>query len=276
MGARDLLRQLRLLPTYFRLSILTTAENKAMLWGSLLSSAINLAAYAIFWNVITTQVPILTGAGIAIWGRGELTALVGMSEVAWGFGSFFWMGTWEIHYYVTEEGLEKFLIRPVGPFFMILADNFWFGGLLQMAVGGVMVGLACVSFGLTVSLPGLLLGFLALVIGQGALYALWAGMACLSFWIGRNYALLEISDAIEVSFARMPIDTMPHTVQQVLTFILPVIYLTTVPTMLLLGMLPLSGGLLYLGIAAGLFFGWLLVFRFLFGRGLRRYSPVGG
>ena len=276
MGLRDLLRQFRLLPTYLRLSILTMTENKAMLWGAIFSSGINLAAYVVFWNVITTQVPVLTGAGIAVWGRGELTVLIGMTEVAWGLGAFLWMGTWQLPWYVTEEGLETFLVRPVSPFFLILTESFWFGGLVQMAIGGVMVGLSCISFGLTISLPGLILGFLALVTGQGALYALWAGLATLSFWIGRNHALLEISDAIEVKFARMPIDTMPTTVQQILTFILPVIYISTVPVMLLLGQLPLSVGLLYLGIAAGLFLSWLLVFRFLFSRGLRRYSPVGG
>ncbi len=276
MGLRDLLRQVRLLPTYFKLSVLKTAENKAMLWGAIFSSAVNLAAYVVFWNVITTQVPVLTGAGIAVWGRGELTVLIGMTEIAWGLGAFIYMGTWELPHYVTEEGLEKFLIRPVSPFFLLLAESFWFGGLVQVAIGGAMVGLSCISFGLTISLPGLILGFLALVTGQGALYALWAGLATLSFWIGRNHALLEISDAIEVKFARMPIDVMPHTVQQVLTFILPVIYIATVPVMLLLGQLPISAGLLYLGIAAGLFLGWLLMFRLLFSRGLRRYNPVGG
>jgi ABC-2 type transport system permease protein len=276
MGFRNLLRQLTLLPTYLKLSVLTMAENKSMLWGAIFSSVINLLAYVVFWNVITTQVPVLTGAGIAAWGRGELTVLMGMTEIAWGFGAFFWMGTWMIYHYVTEEGLEKFLIRPVSPFYMMLAESFWFGGLIQVAIGGVMVWFSCVSFGFTISLPGLLLGILALVTGQGALYALWAGLACLSFWIGRNHALLEVMDAIEIKFARMPIDTMPQTVQQLLTFILPVIYLATVPVMLLLGQLPLSTGLLYLGIAASLFFGWLLFFRFLFGRGLRRYNPVGG
>jgi ABC-2 type transport system permease protein len=252
------------------------AENKSMLWGAIFSSGVNLLAYVVFWNVITTQVPVLTGAGVAVWGRGELTVLIGMTEIAWGLGAFLWMGTWMLPEYVTEEGLEKFLIRPVSPFFMMLAESFWFGGLIQVAIGGVMVGLSCISFGFTISLPGMILGFLALVVGQGALYSIWAGLACLSFWIGRNHALLEISDAIEVKFARMPIDTMPLTVQHVLTFILPVIFISTVPVMLLLGQLPLSAGLLYLGIAAGLFLCWLLMFRLLWSRGLRRYNPVGG
>ena len=88
-------------------------ENKAMLWGAIFSSGINLAAYVVFWNVITTQVPVLTGAGIAVWGRGELTVLIGMTEVAWGLGAFLWMGTWQLPWYVTEEGLETFLVRPV-------------------------------------------------------------------------------------------------------------------------------------------------------------------
>lgn len=145
-----------------------------------------------------------------------------------------------------------------------------------MSVGYVMIGLAVFTFGLTISIIGIILGFLALVIGQAALYTLWAGLACLAFWIGRNEGILEISDAIEVKFARMPIDIMPSYVQQFLTFILPVIYISTVPTMLLLGQLPLEFGLFYLAIAIILLLCWSLMFQFLWQRGLRRYQPVGG
>jgi len=276
MGLQDLMRQLRLLPSFLRLSILSIAENKAQIWGAIFSTSINLAAYVVFWNVITDQVPVLTGAGVAVWGRGELTLLMGLTEFAWGFGAFIWMGIWEIHWYITEVGLEEYLTRPAGVVYQILARNFWFGGVAEMAVGGLMSWLAIITFGLPASLLGVLVGVLALIVGQAALYVLWAGLACLAFWIGRNEALLEVSDAIEIKFARTPIDIMPGYVQRFLTFILPVIYISTVPTMLILGQLPPEAGLLYLAVAALLLLWWSVVFRFLWRRGLKRYQPVGG
>ena len=66
MGVRDVIRQIRLLPTYLRLSVLSLAENKAQIWGAFFSTSVNLVAYVVFWNIITLQVPILTGAGIAV------------------------------------------------------------------------------------------------------------------------------------------------------------------------------------------------------------------
>jgi ABC-2 type transport system permease protein len=276
MRGRDILRQLRLLPAYLRLSLLSILEHRIQLWGAFFSSIVNIVVYVIFWNVITLQVPVLTGVGWVVWGRGELTFLLGMSEVTWGFGSFFWMGIWEIHWYITEIGIEEYQIRPVNTIYQLLARNFWFGGLVQIALGIVMLGLSSITFGLTISFIGIILGILALLLGEAALYILWASLACLAFWIGRNEGLLELSDAVESKFTRMPIDIMPRTIQQFLTFVLPVIFLASVPTMLVLGQLPLEIGVLYIGIAIILLTIWIFIFRYLWAKGLRRYQPVGG
>lgn len=276
MGRSDIIRQLRLLPSYLRLSILRLAENKLQIWGAFFSTTVNFIAYVVFWNAITLQIPILTGIGLVVWGRGELTLLIGMTELAWGFGAFFWMGIWEIHWYITEVGIEQYQIRPVSSIYQILAENFWFGGIVQIAVGLVMILLSALTFGLTLIPLGVAMGALALFMGQGALYVLWANLSTLAFWIGRNEGLLEVSDAFEWSFARMPIDVMPMGLQHFLTFVFPVIFISTMPTMMMLGLLPLSVIMMYLAIAGLLLLFWCLMFRVLWSKGLKRYQPVGG
>ncbi|MFX1577237.1 MAG: ABC-2 family transporter protein [Promethearchaeota archaeon] len=276
MGTKDVLRQLRLLPDYIRLSFLRVAENKIQIFGAFFSTSVNLAMYVLFWGVITYQIPILTGYGWVVWGQGELTFLIGMTEVAWGFGAFFWMGIWETHWYITEIGIETFQIRPAGSIYQILATSFWAGGLVQVGVGGVMLALSVLAFGLVVTPFSIVFGVIALLLGQAALYLLWACLCCLAFWIGRNEGLLEISDALEYNFARMPIDVMPVGVQYFLLFVFPVIFISTVPTMIMLNLLPLGPALIYLGIAGVLVILWLLVLRVVWSRGLRRYQPVGG
>lgn len=276
MGRSDIIRQLRLLPSYLRLSILRLAENKLQIWGAFFSTTVNFIAYVVFWNAITLQIPILTGIGLVVWGRGELTLLIGMTELAWGFGAFFWMGIWEIHWYITEVGIEQYQIRPVSSIYQILAENFWFGGIVQIAVGLVMIILSALTFGLTLIPLGVAMGALALFMGQGALYVLWANLSTLAFWIGRNEGLLEVSDAFEWSFARMPIDVMPMGLQHFLTFVFPVIFISTMPTMMMLGLLPLSVIMMYLAIAGLLLLFWCLMFRVLWSKGLKRYQPVGG
>jgi ABC-type uncharacterized transport system permease subunit len=276
MAFRDIIRQIRLLPDYFRLSILRISENKIQIFGAFFSTSVNLAMYVLFWNVITYQIPILTGSGWVMWGRGELTFLIGITEVAWGFGAFFWMGIWEIHWYITDVGIETFQIRPAGSLFQILATTFWAGGLVQITVGGVMLGLSVVTFGLIVSPFSIGLGIVALLLGQAALYLLWACLCCLAFWIGRNQGAIMISDALEYNFARMPIDVMPIGVQYFLLFVFPVIFISTVPTMIILNLIPLNFTLIYIGIAVLLVGLWLFVLRFTWSRGLKRYQPVGG
>jgi len=276
MARNDYLRQLGLIPSYLRLSLLRLGENKLQLWGAFATSAFSFIFYAIFWNVMTLQVPILTGVGWVVWGVGELTFLVGMTNLAWSFGAFFWMGIWEIHWYITELGIEEYQIRPVNSILQIMAQNFWAGGIIQMSVGIIMLGLSIATFGLVITPIGIVLGLLALLLGQAALYILWATLASLAFWIGRNAGLIEISDAIEWNFARMPIDVMPHLVQHFLTFILPVIFISTVPTMMMLGQLPLEPTLLYLTVAGVLVFVWILIFNAVWQAGVKRYQPVGG
>lgn len=276
MARSNFLRQLRLLPGYIRLSLLRISEDKIQLWGAFASTIVGISMYVFFWNVITYQMPVLTGFGWATWGRAELTFLMGVTETAWGFGAFFWMGVWEIHWHITELGLEQFRVRPASSIFQMIAQQFWAGGLLQVAVGVVMLWLSAWTFGLVIVPINVLLGALALFLGQSALYILWACLCCLAFWIGRNEGLLEVSDAVEMNFARMPIDIMPFGVQYFLTFVFPVIFISTAPTMIILGYLPIQSSLFYLGIAGILALLWIVVFRFLWARGLKRYQPVGG
>ncbi len=276
MRTQDILRQLKLLPSYLRLSLLRTAEDKIQLWGAFATSIISIVLYVFFWNVITYQIPVLTGVGWVVWGRAELTFLIGVTEIAWGFGSFAYMGLWEVHWYITEIGLEEFRIRPVSSIYQIFAQNFWAGGLLQVAIGGAMLFLSTITFGLVIIPINLVLGIFALLIGQAALYILWGCLCCLAFWIGRNQGLLEVSDAVEMNFARMPIDIMPLGVQYFLTFILPVIFISTIPTMIMLGQLPLGLILVYFVIAGVLVLVWSVVFRSLWAKGVKRYQPVGG
>jgi ABC-2 type transport system permease protein len=276
MRTRDILRQLQLLPSYLRLSFLRIAEDKIQLWGAFATSIISIVMYVFFWNVITYQIPVLSGVGWVVWGRAELTFLIGVTEIAWGFGSFTYMGLWEIHWYITEIGLEQFRIRPVNSIFQIFAQNLWAGGLLEIMIGGAMLLLSTITFGLVISPINLVLGVLTLLIGQAALYVLWGCLCCLAFWIGRNQGLLEVSDAVEMNFARMPIDIMPLGVQYFLTFILPVIFISTIPTMIMLDQLPFNLTMLDFAIAGLLVLLWSIVFRFLWARGLKRYQPVGG
>ena len=276
MKRSDLLRHVRLFPIYLRLSFLRLAENKLQIWGAFFTSIVNFAAYVVFWNIITLQIPVLTGVGWVVWGRGELTILIGMTEIAWGFGAFFWMGVWQIHYYITEVGIEQYQIRPISSIYQILSENLWAGGVIQMGIGVIMILLSALSFGLVLVPFGVALGVLALFLGQGALYVLWANLCSLAFWIGRNQGLLEVSDAFEWSFARMPIDIMPNGIQYFLTFVFPVIFISTVPTMMMLGQLPLSVLLLYVGVAGLLLLFWSVMFRFVWSKGLKVYQPVGG
>jgi ABC-type uncharacterized transport system permease subunit len=58
--------------------------------------------------------------------------------------------------------------------------------------------------------------------------------------------------------------------------VFPVIFISTVPTMIMLNLIPLEPALIYIGIALILVILWLIVLQIVWKRGLKRYQPVGG
>jgi ABC-2 type transport system permease protein len=119
-------------------------------------------------------------------------------------------------------------------------------------------------------LPGLLFAWLLRF-----LWGYW--LALLAFWSTRSDALLAVQDALVFLLAGQvaPVALLPGPLQA-LAVVLPFRYMLGFPVEILVGQL--SGSELLLGFALQI--GWLLfalgICTFIWRRGLRRYSAVGG
>ncbi|HEY4723322.1 MAG TPA: ABC-2 family transporter protein, partial [Anaerolineae bacterium] len=160
------------------------------------------------------------------------------------------------------------LLRPIDTQFFVSLRQWHLFGLIDLALGLGTLVVAVTQLGQTLS-PAHLLEFLvALVAGVAIVYAVLLIFTALVFW-SPGLLFTWVFDAI-FQLARYPIGVYPGWLQLVLTWVIPVGVMTTIPAE------ALSGGLqpgVLLGsviLAAILLMGASLLFRW----GLRRYKSA--
>jgi ABC-2 type transport system permease protein len=258
---------LRLIRSFFRASVQAEMAHRSNFWIGLLHSTINLVTGVLGVAVLFRQVETINGwdfaATLAILGvyltvsalRGlfigpSLDALAGMDGEVW------------------TGKLDFTLLRPVDVQFQASFRHWRPFRLLDLALGlGVLV-IASVRLGQSLTLTDLLAFLAALLIGMLILYAILLVFAGLVFW-SPGFLFTWIFDGI-FQMARYPVGIYPQWVQLLLTWIIPVGVITTIPAQALAGSLPAGGFGFASLIALVLLVGATLVFR----SGLRRYASV--
>ncbi|NLG71056.1 MAG: hypothetical protein GX495_03285 [Chloroflexi bacterium] len=182
-------------------------------------------------------------------------------------------------YKIQDGTLSGELLKPIHPILTnTLVNNLAFKALPLMVMIPVWLLLCLLfrpDFG-TVTLPNLLLGIPAIILGFGINFLFGAAITCLAFWTTRVYAISEFYYALTVLFAGqfVPLDLMPPLVQQIAAY-LPFQILRFFPIQFILGRL--TGGEILVNFLLGFF--WLLValglFQLVWKQGVKRFSAVG-
>ena len=257
----------RLIRSFFRASAQAELAHRSNFWISLLHSALNLGTGVLGIAVLFGQVDTINGwdfaATLGVLGVYlTISALRGLFigpslEALAGMDGEVWKGT-----------LDFTLLRPVDVQFQASFRHWRPLALLDLVLGlGVIWG-AVARLGSSVTLIHFL-GF-ALTLGLGILilYAILLIFAGLVFW-SPGFLFTWVFDGL-FQMARYPVGVYPPWVRLVLTWIIPVGLITTVPAQALAGDLGGSMFLAALGIAAALLAGASWLFR----TGLRRYGSA--
>ena len=137
---------------------------------------------------------------------------------------------------VREGTMDFVLTKPVNSQFLATLRYARYSGLADIAAG---VGIMLFALGRAGYAPG------AAAIAQFALmfaaalvivYSIWLLMATLSFWFVKIDNLTELFRAL-FDTARFPVSTFPGLVRILLTFVLPIAFMTTFPAQAVLGRL---------------------------------------
>jgi ABC-2 type transport system permease protein len=169
---------------------------------------------------------------------------------------------------VVSGQFDYTLLRPVNVQFLASVRYWRPPACADLVLGLGTMACAIQQPGYTMN-PVLLLAFLiALVAGITILYAILLSFSVLVLWCP-GILLTWLFDAV-FQMARYPVELYPGWLRLVLTWIVPVGVMTTIPAQALTGDLPIRSLIGSVALAAVLFWGSSALFQF----GLKRYASA--
>jgi ABC-2 type transport system permease protein len=260
-------RYLALFGLFVRSSLLTRLEYRA-------EFAIGLAQ-SIFWSLIVIASVLVFfqyTPTIGGWRWEEVLIVVGLFRFFQGVleGALRPNATRLVEH-IAKGTFDFILLKPIDSQFTASLREMNIPALLDCPTGIALIVYGLVRLGRVPSAGEALLFLLLLASGLLIAYALWMLLVTTAFWLVRVDNISELL-AIVYETGRFPVSAFSRPVQNLLTFVVPIAFLTTFPAAALTGRLTLG-----LALAAPLLAALLLLLSRAYWRfALRAYSGAGG
>ncbi len=217
--------------------------------------------FAIYWNI----------PEIAGWKEEEIYLILAFLFIAEGTCSVFFEGAWKIPEMVFSGQFDNILCRPVSPLYQVLSY-----GMGLQGIGVVFVGVTGLCYFLIKlgkwNAGTILLSIFLILCGVMICMSIYLISNSLIFWFdsgGRTSVAYAIQSVGQ--YARYPLSIYPRGVQFVLLLILPFGCISVIPVLIIKGEHIVEYSLLMVVISVV----FLMLGRFVFYRGIRRYESVG-
>lgn len=216
-------------------------------------------------GVIFAQVQSIAG-----WTLDEMVVLTGSYLLVVGLSNiFFFPNMARLSEYVNRGDLDFILTKPLASQFLVSTryTTFSEAPAALLAVLYVVGGLVRLNHW---PAPAAVAAYLLFIgVALALIYSIWFMTVTLVIWSGRieniHYLVFPF-----LEMARVPADVFLGVFRPVLTFVVPIAFVSTVPARALLGLLDLPLALYGVAFAAGL----LLLSRWVWTFALRRYSSA--
>ena len=259
-----MLRLLRLFGAIVSLSLRRELAFRANLIFQMLMAAMGIAAGLAALGIVYTQTHTLGG-----WSLGEAIVLLGTYEIVSGLLATFiepnvaWFGE-----QVKSGKLDDVLLKPVSSVFLVSLGSCAPLGLARVALGVVVLGLGLHALG-TVPTPwGVAAWLVLLAVGVVITWASRVLLASLALWAPS--VQLDVVYGALWQFGRYPVSVYRQPLRFVLTDVLPVAFISTVPALALTrGAGP---ALIVVGLVIGI--GAIALVGLVWQAGLKRYTSA--
>jgi ABC-2 type transport system permease protein len=258
---------LRLIASFFRVSAQGELAYHANFYVSLLNSVLNFATGVLGIVVLFGQVRTIHG-----WTFPQSLALLGVYLVLGALRGLFIGPSLDVLAGVDGEiwkgSFDFTMLRPINIQFLV-SFRYWRPfALIDLLLGLGVLGLALTQLRQTVTFWNICAFLLALGAGITVLYAILLAFASLVFW-SNGFLFTWVFDGL-FQMARYPVALYPGWVQLVLTWIVPVGIMTTVPAQAISGSLSVGVLIASVTIAVLLLCGASLLFK----QATRRYTSA--
>jgi len=135
----------------------------------------------------------------------------------------------EIVNYVREGTLDFVLLKPIDSQFWLSVRTLSPAGIPEILLGLFIIIFYAAKAGALFSLKTLSGGVITLFVAIVILYSLWFLIAATSIWFVKTWNATEVLRAV-LAAGRFPVSAYPITLRIIFTLVIPITFLTTVPS----------------------------------------------
>ncbi|HLP89146.1 MAG TPA: ABC transporter permease [Nostocaceae cyanobacterium] len=221
-------KYLKVLRFFWSAAIASEMEYRINFILSALSSIGNLAG-----SIFGLSLFYRTGYNFAGWSWDSALIVLGVFTLLQGFTETFLAPNLNrIVRHVQEGTLDFILLKPIQSQFWLSTHTLSLWGINDLIFGIAIIIYAGSRLGL--NLGNYLLGLLPLMCSIVILYSLWFMLGSTTIWFVKIYNITEVLRGL-LEAGRYPIVAYPAVYRFFFTFIVPVAFLTTIPSQIILG-----------------------------------------
>jgi ABC-2 type transport system permease protein len=178
----------------------------------------------VFLSLVFKQIPSLNG-----WTFNQLVFIYGFAQIPRGIDHFLTDNIWMLAMrYVIRGEFDRFLLRPINPFFQLICDKFQADALGELIVGFALVVFSIVNHTVKVTPLNIVLFVVSVLAGALIYTAIKLFFASFAFWIKDSIAILQL--AYETSdFAKYPLSIYSKPIRIILTYLIPFAFVAFFP-----------------------------------------------
>ena len=254
-----------------KMALLTIIEYPSNILGWLISNPIQFILGFATIKFVVEQFGEING-----WDYGQLAFLYGISVISHALSMIFFVQGWFMGFFVIEGEFDRFLTRPLSVLYQFFFTNINVFGLTDLVPGILVFIYGCnkTDFSFTASnILGIIVMLIGAVLIRGGIYIL---LGSTSLWTKSANDFGQYTQEIFDKTTMYPLSMYPEGLQLILTFIIPIGWVSFYPASELLGIETAfsAGGLgvwitLFAGIAV------MLVAGAVFKIGMKRYESAG-
>lgn len=254
-----------------KMALLTIIEYPSNILGWLISNPIQFILGFATIKFVVEQFGEING-----WDYGQLAFLYGISVISHALSMIFFVQGWFMGFFVIEGEFDRFLTRPLSVLYQFFFTNINVFGLTDLVPGILVFIYGCnkTDFSFTASnILGIIVMLIGAVLIRGGIYIL---LGSTSLWTKSANDFGQYTQEIFDKTTMYPLSMYPEGLQLILTFIIPIGWVSFYPASELLGIETAfsAGGLgVWITLLAGI--AVMLVAGAVFRIGMKRYESAG-
>ena len=254
-----------------KMAFLTIIEYPSSIAGWLISNPLQfIMGYAII-KFVVEQFGQING-----WNYGQLAFLYGLSVISHALSMIFFVQGWFMGYFVMEGEFDRYLTRPMGVLYQFFFTNINIFGITDLIPGIIVFIYGCIMCNIQFSFL-FVLQVLVMLIGatfiRGGIYLL---LGSTSFHTRSATDFGMFAQEIMDKTTMYPISMYPEALQLILTFLIPVGWVSFYPASGLLGIEnSVYNGIFLSLITLGVGILMMIIAGLYFNAGLRKYESAG-